>query len=104
MNTEDFNAEELLCLGYLTVLDNYFDPKPALVILEKAKTKNPGSYTINIIYALVQAQIYLDDNKWCKVWKVCDNVRNNSSLIMDLRKKAADTIFEYIDIYKEECK
>ncbi len=104
LNYDDLSADEMLCLGYLKVLDNYFEPKPALAILEKAKIKNPDSYTINIIYALIQSQIYLDENKWCKVWKVCNVVRNNNLFEQDLRDEAVNAIFEYIDIYQAECR
>jgi len=103
LDMDDLSADELLCLGYLKVLDNYFEPKPALIILEKAKSKNKKSFTIQIIYALVQSQIFLNENTWCKIWQVCTAVRNNKSLNKDMRIEAVDAIFEYIDIYKAEC-
>ena len=47
---------ELLCLAYLTAMDNYFVVDEAIEMAEKALLKNPWSYTFNIICALIKAQ------------------------------------------------
>lgn len=98
-----YSADELLCLGYMLAMDNYFEVDLPLEILEKAVSANPKSYTFNLIYALVEAQRELDTN-WCNVWKVCDKVETNKSLIMDMKAKSISDIFEYINEYKASCK
>jgi len=100
---EDMTADELFCIGYLLVMDNYFQPENALEFLTLAKEKNPQSYTVNIIHALTQAQVYLDTFEWCKVWKCCNEVNINASLDKDMKAGAVSVIFEYIGLYKAEC-
>lgn len=102
INWRTFSAGELLCLGYLTVMDNYFEPKNALPYLELAVKKEPQSFTFNIILAIVKAQAELDRD-WCMVWKVTDKVFSNSKLKKDLRDEASKIIFDYLVLYKESC-
>lgn len=104
LNLDLLNGDELFCLGYLTVADDYSNAGEALPILERAKEKNAKSYTVNIIFALTQAQIYVDNSDKCSAWTVCDKVRNDASLNQDLNQVAIDIIFGHIDKYKEKCK
>jgi len=101
MNT--LSGADILCLGYLSIMDDYFNPDKAISILKVAREKNPLSYTFNIILALAESQKAMD-NDWCSVYKTCDEVRNNKSLRQDMRQGAIDNIFQYIDLYKEDCK
>ena len=41
---------------------------------------------------------------WCLVWKSTDKVRKNTRLKIDLADAAIKNIFEYMDLYKDECK
>ena len=61
------------------------------------------SYTFNIITALIKAQKAFDTD-WCKVYILTDNVRKDKSLIGDMDIKAIAIIFDYMDLYKEDCK
>lgn len=97
------NAHELLCLGYLKAFENYFEPALAIALLERAVAKQPESLSFQMILALAKAQQAMDSD-WCQVWRVCETVKNNSSLSQDLRPAAMDMIFEYIELYKPECK
>ncbi len=66
----------LISYAYLKAMDNYFEVDEAISFAGKAKTKNPGSYTINMIVALLKAQKalnYLD--QWCKVYNLTKSVR-----------------------------
>lgn len=99
---EYFNGDELLSLGYLMAMDNYFETADALIILEKAVKIKPKSYTYNIIYALVAAQQQLNLD-WCNVWKVCQAVSQNKGLDMDMKPEAIATIFDYISSYESSC-
>lgn len=93
---------ELICLGYITAMSDYFHPQRALPALEKGLRKLPNSLAANMVTALVKAQIAME-NDWCKVWKVVDAVVQNSSLEQDFKATAIETIMEYINLYQSEC-
>lgn len=95
-------ADNLLCLAYLKAMDNYFDCTEALKIADEALALNPQSYTFNIIHALIQAQVMFDSS-WCELWKSTNAVRVNTDLQKDMNAEAIRIIFEYMDLYKEEC-
>jgi hypothetical protein len=97
------SADDMFCLGYLTIMDNYFETEKPLKILTLARDKNPKSYTINIVLALAEAQKAMDTD-WCRVYKVCAEVNKNKNLTKDIKQSAIDIIFGYINDYKESCK
>ncbi|HNZ41823.1 MAG TPA: hypothetical protein PLI16_00440 [Bacteroidales bacterium] len=95
-------ASELLCMAYLKAMDNYFEVDEAIVYAEKAVSKNPKSFTYNIICALIKAQKAMDGD-WCMVFKITDRVRKDKSLQMDMKQEAFNIIFEYMDLYQDDC-
>ena len=95
-------AAELLCLAYLQAMDNYFEVDEAIVYAETAVSKNPKSFTYNMICALIKAQQAMDVD-WCAVFKLTDRVRKDKSLQMDMNQEAVNIIFEYMDLYKDDC-
>ena len=101
LQTEDLTGDELFCLGYLTVMDDYFNPDPALPYLEEARRKNPKSFTVAIITALVQAQKLMDTD-WGAVWKVTERVLEDKSLKSDMRSKAKQVIVDYMVLYRDD--
>ena len=98
------SGDELFCLAYLTILDKPSEPQSAFVIFEKAKEKSGSSFIINLFYSLTQAQIFADGNNYCEAYKVCDDVRNDASLISDFNQGAVNVIFDLVNDYKEKCK
>lgn len=96
------NGDELLCLGYLTIMDNYFKPDEAIVICEKAVKKLQNNYTAQLILALCKAQKAMDSN-WCDVYKIVVAVVQNPKLEQDMRKQANDIIMNYINLYQSSC-
>jgi hypothetical protein len=107
-NLQDFknraDADLLICYAYLKGLDNYFDVKESMSFAQEARKKdNKKSYTINIVCGLIEAQNGFSGD-WCEVWKSTDKVRKNKSLNQDLKEDVVKNIFEYMDLYKEECK
>ena len=52
LDLKALNGDELFCLGYLILLDNYSAPQKAIPYLEEAKIKNPRSFTVSMILAL----------------------------------------------------
>ena len=103
VSMNDFTADELLCLGYMTAMDDYFKPQDGIDIVEMAIKKNPDSYTFNIITSLVKAQNMMDKS-WCDMFKLTDSVDKNSSLQKDMKKEAIKIIFDYMNLYKGDCK
>lgn len=93
---------ELLCMAYLKAMENYFEVDDAIAFAEKAKLKKPGSYTFNIICALIKAQKALNYD-WCEVYNITDRVRKDKSLVTDINYEACRIIFEYMDLYRESC-
>jgi len=102
--TSKRTGDDYCCLAYLQALGNYFDVKEAKMTAEFAVDKNPESFGCNIIFALIKAQEHLHNNTWCDVFKVCEAVRTNTNLKQDMKPEAVKGIFDYINIYKEECK
>ncbi|MDN3510417.1 MAG: hypothetical protein QY310_05075 [Candidatus Jettenia sp. CY-1] len=103
LDTDFLSADEIFCLGYLMVIDNYFHPEIAIPLLEEAYEMKKDSFTISIILALAKAQMMLDKD-WCEVWKLTERVLRNKNLKQDLRPEATKLIINYMILYKEYCK
>ncbi len=97
------SGDDVFCLGYLTIMDNYFETEKPIKILKIAKTKNPKSYTVNIILALVEAQKAMDTD-WCAVWRLAASVKDNGNLVYDMDTNAVKIIFDYMELYESSCK
>lgn len=55
-----------------------------------------------MISALINAQFAMDYD-WCQVYTLTNNVRKNASLKKDFRMSAIPMVFEYMDLYADEC-
>jgi len=95
-------ADELMCLGYLCVLDDYFTPERGIPYLEKAKEKKPDDYTINMLLALMRAQQEIHHNK-CRAWQLVAEVDSNNNLQDVMFEEARKTIMDFMLRYKENC-
>lgn len=106
-NIDDFSkkasGDELLCMAYIMALDDYFKVDEAIKMADKALSKNNKSYTFQIITALIKAQKAFDSS-WCDVYRLTNNVRTNTKLIKDMNDEASQIIFDYMDLYKNDCK
>ncbi|MCC6701824.1 MAG: hypothetical protein IT221_09885 [Fluviicola sp.] len=96
------SSHDIICLAYLKAMDNYFDVKEASKWSKIAQKKEPYSYSLHLVAALIQAQEAFDTD-WCKVYQLTDAVRQNQSLEIDMRDQAYTMIFEYMDLYKDSC-
>ena len=98
------NDEELFCLGYITVMDNYFSPENSLIYFDSTGDSIRQSYTFQIINALVKTQSLLEDqNNWCRIWKTINTVETNKKLKLDMNGEGRKIIIDYIKIYKDNC-
>ncbi len=96
-------GDELLCLGYIMLLDENKNISETIVVLEMATEKNTKSYITNLIYALASAQVHLNDRQDCDAWIVCNTVRTNASFTKDISDQAIGLIFQEVDAYKSAC-
>lgn len=103
LDTDMLTADEVFCIGYLSVMDDYFHPERAISILEEAHKRNKKSYTVAMILAITKAQKAMDSD-WCKVWKLTEAVIINQSLDFDMLPEAKKIILDYMLLYKDECK
>ena len=103
LDTEFLSADEIFCLGYLTIMDDYFHPEKALFLLEEARDAMKDSFTVSIILALTSGQAVMEYD-WCEVWRLTEEVLKNKELKHDLRPEAIKMIIDYMVLYKEYCK
>jgi len=103
INKMNLSGDELFCIGYMQVLDDYFNPEKGTPFLNKAVKKLKSSYTVAIINALAEAQKAMDDD-WCEVWKLIKNVNSNENIEKDMREEATEIILDYMRGYEEYCK
>ena len=99
----NLTGDELFCIGYMQVLDDYFNPEKGILFLNKAVKKLKRSYTVAMINALAESQKAMDSD-WCEVWKLIENVITNEKLKQDMRGGAAEIIFDYMRGYEDYCK
>ncbi len=97
-------ADELICFAYLRALDNYFDVDYAFTIANESLKKSGNSYSINLITNLIKAQVLFSIDESCLASQKLHSIKSNTQLTMDIRKDAADYIFEYIDSVTKNCR
>ena len=56
INPASLRADELMCLGYLMAMDDYFVVDDAIHILQMAADKKKSGFTIHLILCMTQAQ------------------------------------------------
>jgi hypothetical protein len=103
LDMQALSADQVFALGYLTVMDDYFNPEPAILLLLNAKARENDSFTIAIITALAQAQSQTASD-WCQRWKLTEAVTQERSLKQDMRPKAKKIILDYMRSYRASCK
>jgi hypothetical protein len=99
----DTRPEDLICYAYLKSLENYFSVGEAYRYALAAVEKSPKSYSINIIAALIKAQIVLDTQDFCLLFNIVNSVKKNKNLNQDLKPEANEIIFNYINSYGDKC-
>ncbi len=96
------DAGTLAVYAYAKAMSNYFDVTAASELGHQAVKKNKNkSFSVAMISALIDAQIYLDSD-WGMIYKVIADVLHDGSLHLDMRQEAIDNIMEYINLYQGE--
>jgi len=94
------DAKTLAVYAYAKAMSNYFDVKAASELGHLAVKKDKDkSFSVAMISALIDAQIYLDSD-WPMVHKVVADVLHDGSLHLDMRQEAIDNIMDYINLYE----
>lgn len=99
---ERLGGDELLCLGYLRALADYFHPENALPLLRQARVKNPGSFTAALILTLAEAEAAMGSD-WCKVWRLTEKLLDDPQLQREMRPEATGIVEDYMIIYRDYC-
>ena len=95
------DAGTLAVFAYARAMSNYFDVTAAQALAQQAVKKNKNkSFSVALISALIDAQVYLD-NDWSMIYKAVADVLHDGSLHLDMRQEAIDSIMEYINLYSE---
>jgi hypothetical protein len=90
--------DELLCVGYLQVMDDYFHPKHGLAALAAAQAAMPHSLLAALILGLARAENDMDDS-FCKAGKDVSPLWSDHTMTKDLRDGAITSIKGYMDEY-----
>lgn len=100
--TEKLTQDELMCLGYMQAMGNYFEPLKGHYCAYLAF--NRGVHRSQaMVYGLIVAQYNLDRN-WCYVYQVMEYCRDQPGIELDdFRDEAMTIIFDYINLYQSEC-
>ncbi len=102
LNLSDLRSDELMCLGYLTGMDDYFQVDDAINMMQMAADKKKSSFTIHMLLAMLQAQKAMDTD-FCKVWTLTSAVLNDTSLKRDIKTAAIQAVVDYMILYKSSC-
>lgn len=103
---KEIDGDELLCLAYLKAMDNYFDVAEAKIISEYAvahSRRTQDSYTFHLIDALIGAQMQMRGD-WCELYQSTQKVKQNDELDYDFPPDAEQVVFDYMDLYKKDCR
>ncbi|MFU8842772.1 MAG: hypothetical protein ACNA7V_03075 [Bacteroidales bacterium] len=103
LDLNKLTADELFCLGYLTLLDEDGATANALPILQMAKVKNPSSSTIAIVHALATTQASAKAGNPCEGWNLFMQVVGNSSLNNDMHPEMVSIVSRSMQPYGEGC-
>ena len=96
------DAGTMAVLAYAEAMSNYFDVSTASTLAQLAVEMNEDkSFSIAMVAALIDAQVYLDSD-WGLVYKVVADVVADRTLVRDMRQSAVDSIMSYIDLYEED--
>jgi hypothetical protein len=101
LDLSSLNSDDLFCIGYLQVMDDYYHPKEAIPYINKAKELNNKSFTVAIISSLIEAQALMNNQEnWCKMWEIVYKVFDDKSIYNDMKDDARKIIWDYMIGYK----
>ncbi len=96
------NAHDLISLGYLQIMGDYFNPLAAGNVVEYAYSLIEDSQAAACVVGLLISQYMLDIN-WCGVYQGMNVLRDGIFTRDIMRPDALLAINEYIDLYAASC-
>lgn len=104
LSLSKLSATELMCMAYLTAMDDYFHPEKALPYIEKAVAMDGKSMSIRLVHTLILAQIH-SESDWCAVWKSYEAfLAMKDALLADIKPEVLTEVEEYLVLYKSSCR
>ena len=97
---ERISPSDLFCLGYLTILDDYFEPSYGLLLMDLALEHYEDSMVASIVTAFARAQDLVMGEDSYDLWPVIEEVITDQSLRRDFRPLAMEIIVEYMSLYR----
>lgn len=91
---------EIFSLGYLLAMDNYFNVRDSLNLLELALEDLDKSLSVNLVYLLVKTQGMMQSQDWSDIWPLFDELIKDESIAVDLRPEAVNIILDYMVLYR----
>ena len=86
------DAGTLAVYAYAKAMSNYFNVTVASELGHQAVKKNKNkSFSVALISALIDAQVYLDSD-WGMIYKVVADVLHDGSLHLDMRQEAPQVV------------
>lgn len=97
-------GEELLLLGYMTAMDDYFHPELGLPMVRRGARQLWQSQSAQLVLAVTEAQDYIPRAKvWCQVWLMTQQALNKPDAKADMRPEGRKLLLDYMQIYADEC-
>lgn len=95
--------QEQLLLGYLMLMDDYFNPRAALPLIRRGARRLWQSQAAQLVLAIAEAQDYINKAEvWCQVWVLTEQGLS-PRLQQDLRPAAVREITDYLQVYRPYC-
>ena len=94
------NISTHTALTYARSRHYYMNLGEAYLLGYSAFIKDSNSFTVNMVYALILATDAMDYD-FATVYRICNSVVTNDSLVQDMRPAAISLMMEYINLYKE---
>ena len=106
VHVSDLTTDELVVLGYLVALDNYFLPSESVGYLEAAALREPRSLAVAVVRGLVRAQLSGDLGlSGCSIWQaVAAPLTRPQRFETDLALVSLRQPKSYMELYRENCK
>ncbi len=103
ISSDLLSASEIMCIGYLLIMDDYFNTTDAFYMMEKAFLKNSSDYTINVLYRLLEAHDrYIEDP--CSALHYLDYFPSKKTYNDYLLPEAEKIIMDYFENLKVKCR
>jgi len=104
LSLSKLSASELMCMAYLTAMDDYLHPQNALPYIDKAIAIEGNSLSLHLIHTLLEAQIHSEDD-WCAVWKSYEKLHEEqANYVQDVKSEVLIRVEEYLILYKSSCR